>query len=1234
MSSVPSFNQVDSSIYVLSTLADTGLDDYWAGYFSSADAALGTNASTAAVWDDIGGFYLFLDKTPSDWTKFKADLLTLRPALGPANTLRCLWISRVDQPSTHWKFNMAYANATVTAGVTSWQLMRALSFNTGFFLLSLRGLTSITYIPDEDGGGLSFAAGTFSGPEGGYGFSAIRIFFSGSALGAFKGMLQIPAPSNEQETSIWAALNIGLQYAAAPMAYVDQDLPEEEISLQMPYVGATRILFMPVFTGQSGLISFELLYDPLLPLVPTRTALSLFPAEGNLTLSFDSYLRTTKGYPLQLTALPENGVIPNARFVLGYCPVEGDQPGSGYRYHFSPDGAFRINVQIPAGTTSSADDQLLMGLSGLEYLEFGNESYMLVFEGYMPAFVPAVSSTETLAPDVSKALLPAAGTSYFTLLSTSTAGTGPVYFAQPREAPIYSGKEQRADGILDFNPMPVLDFTYDGLERPPVFPIGIYAGLNSSFNALAREIENSSLAPSRNYRIGQAYGQGAVSANLTAALTTVFNVPTRRVRAAEDPLGVTPQGLVVELTPDYNDFEGLLLGNMPGTNYPNIDLTAVEGSFKQALQSNQLFFVAANVNELMSATSVRYALYEEDKPYLLALGVSQAVIDAVYQTLVGVPQPFDTEGQFVACIGAAAGTDLPSFLRVAGILKVEMDGWTFQLSPRSWRSDPESPTLFIAKFCNRSLMDLANDTSSWAWPEVAIPEHGSLAQTQEVLLDIFKASSLDDATVPLRIFYETILNDPNWNGFLFLNAPVDIAELPDDLKFLTAGLDLSKFYAHHIGFSQTPFSVENGAPVLEQTAAFGLINYLDTLDLYADESIPLGFKTMQLLARFANASLVNFSTQVELMINQLLGASLTKNEATRGNNLIIDGSYQRVGNVPSYAFTLTGENIFNAANTALTQIEVIAVQLVTGGNTGAIEVLTTFNLTGNLRFFKIETFDLFSYGPDELADDSFLRFSGLRIDMAFSLATPDQQTFLVAEANMAFDMSPETSKPRRSSVANNFPLTVTGLISAPNLSAEGAQPTGQTPEDLGYTSISAPLDQTPMVPGWYGLVFILDLGTFGALTGSVGFKISILAAWSTGLSNENIPVYLGLKLPGIPAFGGSFPLQGVLKLGFRSFQFETYMTDENKLGYLMRLRRFAFSVFVWSFPPGNADIVLFGEPENAKGSLGWYAAYSDGKSSSSSSGSSNSFPVSKTNKLSTDPVKRRLQSGRRTRRTS
>jgi hypothetical protein len=90
---------------------------------------------------------------------------------------------------------------------------------------------------------------------------------------------------------------------------------------------------------------------------------------------------------------------------------------------------------------------------------------------------------------------------------------------------------------------------------------------------------------------------------------------------------------------------------------------------------------------------------------------------------------------------------------------------------------------------------------------------------------------------------------------------------------------------------------------------------------------------------------------------------------------------------------------------------------------------------------------------------------------------------------------------------------------------------------------------------------------------------------------ETPPAFLGLKLGVSNALNGSLPLQGVLKLGFRSFQFETFTTQQGQLAYLLRMRRFALSVLIWSFPPGNADLLLFGAPGAPKTALGWYAAY-------------------------------------------
>ncbi|WP_343745114.1 hypothetical protein [Chitinophaga sp.] len=1202
--SAPVFNQVGSLLlYELSTLPVGNAPAYWAGYFATASSNLGANAGTTAVWQDIsGGFYLFLDKKPADFALFVQELEALRPSLGPPNVVRFVWIMNADQPSLRWQTTSGLAEYTSSGTDITWTLTRAVSFLFGAYQLTIAGLSALTYIDDTRGGGIQFTAGgSLDGPEGGYAFGPVAMSFTGPALGAFNSEMNILRPSNPDFAGVWNALNIGLLYGAAPAA--ETDLPEDNY---------TQMVFMPVFDRQKDTLNLGLLFDPLYLQEPTRTALSLFPPSGNPSLILDSYLRTTRGYTIQLTPLTGSGAIPDARFVVGACPVQTGSPDAGLRYHFSPDGAFQVTVKPPANAAATASatvvtDQLLLGLSGLEYANLGSSTYMIAFEGGKPAYIPPPGKDKNVAPDVSEALTAAATTSHLTVLSVNNQGVQPVYFAQPQQAPVFSNRQQREDNVLDYNPIPAYTLHYNEAQRPPVFPSGVYAGLTGTDVAVASGMENASIAPYRSYRLGKEYGTPLIN-----------EMPSRRVRAAGDPLGVTPQGMVAELTPDYNDYDGLILGNMPGTEYPRVDLSAVQGKFRQVLQSNQLFFVAANVDELMMGTSVRYMLTDGEKPYLLAMGVPQTIIDAVYQTLTGKTQPFETEKDFVACIGTAATVQyLPDFLKIAGILKVEMDGWVFQLSPRSWRTDAASPTIMIGKFCNRTLLDLANDTSSWLWPEVAVRKDSSLAATQTVLVNMFNAAAEPGASEALKIFYKKVVNDPNWNGFLFLNAPADIAEMPDELKFLTAGIDLKQFYAHHIGFSQTPFTVENGMPKLEQTAAFGLINYNDPLDLYADESIPFGFKTMVLLVRFANAALADFSAQVELMLNQMLGTPLSKQIAARGNNLIMDGSYQRVGGAPSYSFALIGQNIFlSGGGSALASIEVLSVQLVNGGNKANLtEVLTTFILSGNLNFVLIEGFDLFSFGPGEDANaDYYLRYSGLSIDMQFLMTAPEDQTFTVREANTAFDMTASLARP--SSLLNNFPLTVTSLIASPDLSEEGEPPSGQTPEDMGYTSVSAPIDQTPMKPSWYGLVFTLDLGTFGALTGSVSFKISILAAWSLGGGTDGLAVYMGLKLPGINAIAGSFPIQGVLKIGFRNFQFETYQTNDKKLGYLLRLRNFSLSVLLWSFPPGNNNIILFGQPGNPRGSLGWYAAYDSGTNK-------------KTNTM-IDPVQRRLETGRRT----
>jgi len=437
---------------------------------------------------------------------------------------------------------------------------------------------------------------------------------------------------------------------------------------------------------------------------------------------------------------------------------------------------------------------------------------------------------------------------------------------------------------------------------------------------------------------------------------------------------------------------------------------------------------------------------------------------------------------------------------------------------------------------------------------------------------------------PYVIFYNEVANNPMWNGVLFFNAPVDLGLMPPDLKFLAAGIDPTRFYAHHVGFSVTPVDATGGTIVPGQTAAFGLIDYEDPQDLAPSSTTPFGFKTLQLKIRFANARIADFAAQCELMVNTLFGTPLSKQDPSRGNNLIMDGSCQRVAGVPSYSFALDGENLFNAQGSAIVSAQVLAVRIDTATAEVGDSVTCSFTLQGNLRFRELAAFDMFGYGADSQGQDGYLRFTGLSIRMQFTLSAPTLQTFTAFESATALD--PVNSSLRKNSLAANFPLKVSGIEIVP----AGADGKGLTPEQMGFVSIACPLEQTPMSAPWYGLLYTMDLGSLGALSGSIGLGMTVLAAWSTG-SDSDPPVYLGLKLASFVPGGGSLPLQGVLKLGFRGFEFIAYQAGANQVGYQLWMRRFALSVLCWSFPPGNADLVLFGAPGDPSASLGWYAAY-------------------------------------------
>lgn len=1177
----PVYNRIDTlKLYALSSAGDTGVAGYWAGYYAQGD--LGSQASLAQVWADAGGVYLFCRRTPDSFAAFQATLQHLLPRLSPTGWLRALWIDDPNAPGSDWQLQRIDAAAQGSGADIVWKVARQALFLLGGYALSVRpGSVLALLASGTPGYGIGFADGavTFASPGGTWPAVAGSAWMplAGSALGALCATLALDRSGAGGAADDLAGLGVMLRYAT-PLP----DSPTGEV-LALP---------MPVLTQNGHALQLALRYDPLNPLLAARSRLGFYDGVSN-PVALGSHFVTTLGYATTLTPQAASGPLSAAALAFCRTPlfVTAATDQAYYDYYLAPDGHFQLTVLTPdsvvtrslqasAGTVA---DRLMLGLNGLEYAALPTVSGTRVFfRTGQAAFVPAPPPDPTKAPDVSEALNDLGSTAHLAVLPAAPAATGLSYYAQPRQAPLFAGAGLGAD-FLAFHEMRAAylpGYAASGQTPPPVLPVGAYAGLDRTMIPWARRLEASALAPVRRYAIGLPV------------------VPTlRRAVDASGTLAVTPQGLVSVLSDDGDRWAGVVLANMPRSVHREVALTAVGPALQAALQSNQLFFVVSDVTTFMDSSSVAYQLTPESMPLLRAAGVPESVITALNTYLRGLNPPypaFDTEKQFVDAITPIAGDSVPLILPVAGLLKTDIDGWTFQLSPRSWRSDAASPTLMIFKYCNRSLEDLAADTGAWGWPQAAGGTAEKLAATQAVLRGVINGAKAAPAGSAYRRFYDEVAKPDEWNGVLFLNAPVAIAELPDDLQFLAAGIDSRTFYAHHVGFSLTPFTAANGQVVLAQTAAFGLIDYQDPVDLYAQSTVPFGFKTLSLTARFANAALADFSAQVELLTNRLFGAELTKVDASRGNNLVLAGSYQRVNGAPSYSFLLVGQNRFAMMRSALNFIDVQGVALQTQRSADALGNLgVSFVLSGDLLFQEFVPFDVFSYGiaPQTGETPPFegrLRFGNLAVAMRFNLGTPDTQEFSVAENRIHFDLA--NSQARPDSLAMHFPLTLSGFIAVTDGSVRDA-----SPEDQGYVSVVAPIDQLPMTPPWYGLVYTLDLGTLGALAGSVGLAVKVLAAWSPGAYDNQMPVYVGVQLPSAKTLGLNLPLQGVLRLAFRSFQFATYQDDDDQRGYLLRLRRFALSVLGLSFPPGNADVTLFGDPSaHGASKLGWYAAYTPG----------------------------------------
>ncbi|HBB87757.1 MAG TPA: hypothetical protein DC047_09095 [Blastocatellia bacterium] len=1073
---------------------------------------------------------------------------------------------------------------------------------------------------------------------------SVLILMTGKTGGCLRFAIDLTKGSDPIETD-FDRLAIGLRYGQpGPDATVD-------------------VLPLPVLRQPANPLTLYGAFDPCNPFEPARTRLSFFADDSTSAApEMVSNFVTARGHGVHLTPSP-SGQRP-AGFVFAVQPLMSGNPGTVPTCNYlTLDGEFDFTAVTPP-EVKAADlnsiERLVCGASGLEYIGFPDvPGHRVVFLPGRPAFAPLV---EKAAPDTP--LLNSLGTTAW-LYVRPAQGTDINYYSQPDQAPLFQASDNT---FLNFLELPTTKFPVPDGSRS--FPVAAYLGITPETAGLAKDLEIRALAPER-HRVIANLGPGAA------------NLDTNVV-------GVTPQGLAVGI--DQNDpahwaWLGLAKSQETAT-LPDVRFTQVTGDFRQAMQANRLFTVLADADTVMASGSVPYCLTPEDVKELRAnpQGVPLAILNAVAAQMTGVLK--NTEDEFVAGLQLAApaitNEQKAVFLKLTGEFVATIDSWRFQMSPRNW-FNPQRPTrknaLLLLKLTrDRTLKEYAADPGSWTWQEAA-KIGGSIETTTSVLRGI-----IDDAEAaynaqpgpdnPYSYFVNEILADKNWAGVLCLGAEVPLESLPEALRPLDVGIDATRFFAHHIGFNLTPFDTQGGALLFKRTSMFGLIDYNDSADLLLDaNSVEFAFKVLRLSVGFRNSTVSSFSSKIELMVNRMFGAQARLYPTEHGNNLILDGTYQKqLGSDNqlhgAYLFASNADNIFQLTDSALQTVEILSTRLVTNPpGSDADQVSGVFQMSGRLRFWDSQSFDPFSYGPvapppepsppassmipegvevepeewietpfglamvvpgstiltgetkesrlqkleeeelDAQAEklivdaptipeppkiDGFLKFDNLGVLMEFDRYVR-QPSFTFVLDHLAFDTAHSISRPN--SLANRFPVELRSLVAVPNLAPPDQPPAGQDPKDMGYLSVTAHgLQQSLLITPWFGLQYELNLGTLGALASSAGLSMTVLAAWSGGGTDSQPAVYFGIRLPGMKdAVGVELPLQGVIKLGFRSIEFSTYEvadTDPVQLAYLIRFRNFGMHVLGLSFPPGHNDIYLFGNPDQSSTTaLGWYAAY-------------------------------------------
>ena len=1173
-------------------------DHAWAGYLLPPVAPPATPPDSISYADSLSpqrmGSYVFasarpaaLDAAPGPFIAALAAYIDGQSSSPGLNLNALLWLRDTDAaPADPFKnYGCSYSYNPLTKGF-------ATSTNVNFLLgqdLLFNVLSGVGLSIDAASGSLRLSAPLATPPALAFQRNSsdigIRVTGSGSTIrtfvplaGANAGCLTFTATVNPAVTFGPRGLAVGFPLSARDTAS-----------------GQLQQLFYPALSAPAALPASLAWVGTVDPLDPYNQKLSakarlegvlrcgLLPA-GQPALP--STYRTALGHATALLPLgaasgqPPVIGLQSGALAFGCAAPSPSQPATS-KALLTPAGRFGLSA---SGQAAGTPTNLLCGIFGSEQLS------MTTYDGAAPEndsllFVPASPAYAAVFPFQAATLdLPDSGNvatpltaDYLSCWASVLKGGAamPQYHAEPAGSPMYGLppsaraaallRAVAADTVLASAP-PALPVPQGAAHAFPLLPYGgaVSGGPLDISASLLSSFESSIVAATR-----KAVISGGASATWQARAAA-----SRRVRGlaageavAEAPhYRTTPQGAVATVSSQAQDQDAFLsvtLGQTLGAGGQVLPFgfRFPDAILQDALQTNQLFLVAVNAAHLS-----------------------------------------DGGARFDNTVGIA--------------------GWTMQaqvgvgVTPTSYRN------VMLLKYCSGSVRERVANPNAWsgapdfslaadAGPSVQGIAYTGLSQWLQDLIEAAEVLAADNPASPYRHFLE-LVSDPAWTGVLVLQADLDPSSLPAGLQGIAAGLDLTRFVAHHFGFTASRVTVHgDGSITLDgNSSTFGLVDYQDPAfaagqrnGLPPDTPIALpdtdnyAFRVLQLQVLFDNAVIKTFKSYVQLAVNGLLGSRVTATtfggSAMPNNGVVLDGSYIDQNGTGIYIFEQATPSIFSLDSNLLRHVAFQRIQFNCLGTTDAgATVLNHFSVWGTLDFASLDdrtgaVLDLLSFGalaPDLPPDGAGLAFSNLVIDMRYPQTTPSAVRFDEVTTSLAYDL--DASQARPDSLFKGFGLELSGFIAAAD---------GQKPADFGFLPVSTALNLGTLDGPWHGVVYDVTMGGPGALVSAAGFHSTLLLAWSPASTagDDEQAFFVGLSLPGAAPGARMISLQGIFKLAIDNIGLmRQKVPDGESYYYCLRLDNIAIKFLgIAKLPPdANIQFFLFGDPKNT-GSLGWYAAY-------------------------------------------